>query len=267
MTINNLQQLKEAKQELTDKVNALHEEHKKLLVYAPNVADQRAPRHLYVINNQAQLDRIEIKLKELARIKQRITDFYGDETRRNNLMIPVILKDVAVVRIWLNNAVSSRKITKETIVNRLSKYLEISKRYIESEQLQSASKLANELNTFKESSEKDYVIRSVAAQDVTMRIYFENNEESRLRLTSAGLFVVGKDFLAPRILPPKSEKTNVREGVYENLTPIPYTGAPSALLYKSSEVEREKIRLKFDQDNVIDKKKAQPKAPAKKAAN
>lgn len=264
MKITNLRELNASKKLLADRLSKLHEDNQDLLVYAPSVADQRAPRHLYVVNDPARLFQIQGDIKEAQEVKDAITEFYGDDKRRNNLSMPTVLRDVAMVRIWLNNAISSRKISKETIINRLSKYLEISKRLAGEDLAESKARLTKELEYFRTSKELEYVLRGAAAQDVTMRIYFENNEEQRMRLTSAGLFITGKEYTCPRILTPTSETTNQREGIYENIKPVPYSGAPAALLYKKSDIEREKVRADFDQDLIKRNKKAQERGARKK---
>lgn len=266
MYIKNLAELDRAKALFNDKIGSLHDNNKDLLVYAPNVSGQRAPRHLYVITTPAQLERVQLAIDEIALIKSAISDFFGDDKRRNNLSLPTILKDVVKVRIWLNVATSSRAITKSIITDRLQRYLEIAGRYPGRDSSAETVRIVSELGYFRTTKETEFVIRSISAQDVTTRIYYSNDDEQRTRLTMAGIFVVGDNYKKPKIITPPSEKVTPREGVYANLTPIPYFGAPHALLYKKSEADIEKLRIKFDQDALVEKKKAQARKPKDEAA-
>jgi hypothetical protein len=266
MNIKNLAELDRAKALFNEQIESLHNNNKDLLVYAPNVSGQRAPRHLYVITTQAQLDRVQLAIDEVTTIKSAITEFFGDGKRRNNLSLPVVLKDVIKVRIWLNVATSSRAITKHIITERLERYLEIAGRYPGRDSHTDTARIASELDYFRATKETEFVIRSVSAQDVTTRIYYSNNDEQRTRLTMAGIFVVGDNYKKPKIFTPPPEKVTPREGVYANLTPIPYFGAPHALLYKKSEADIEKLRINFDQDALVEKKKAQARKPKSEAA-
>jgi hypothetical protein len=265
MQITTLANLNQAKLDLAENIAALHENNKDLLVYSPNVSGQRAPRNLYVVRDVDRAKKIEKDIEDLTAIKDAISVFYGDSKRRNNLSIPAFEREVAMVRIWVNNAISSRTISIDTIINRLEKYFEIAYRYRMPDKDNNLMAIEKELKYFKASNEQEFILRSAGAQDVIMRIYYENNEESRTRLTAAGMFVAGTEFIPPKIVTPKKDEPNPREGVFANLTQIPYTGAPSAIMYKKSDAELEKLRIGFDQGAVIDKKKkiARKKGAAK----
>lgn len=259
MIITNLADLKAAKDRIKLELEDLHESNKSRRVFAPNANGQKAEKRLYVVESLEAERKIKSAIKSITKINDSITEFCSTGKKRNNLSIPTYSKNVALVRIWVNDAISSRAISQEKIIDCLTRKLSVSERYDTPSHRLQAIELREEISFFKECEETDYILRSVAAQDITLRIYYDNMDDERTRLTTAGVFISGKDFKEPNILTPtlgpeKEGKINFRS-IYKDLMNIPYSGAPNALLFKKSDSDFAKRRAGFSQHSVIESKK------------
>jgi len=259
--ISSMAELDDAKAELKEIINKLHTDNIDIRAYTPPSNDKKLSRYIYIIPDVKRRRKIENKINKAGLIKEAITNFYGDKDRRNNLALPLLLTKVVLIRVWINDAVSSRRETssKIQIINKLNHLLEISNRHDTSDNRKRARKLESEIETFSSSDEEQYIVRSPATQDVSLKVYYENVEDEALRLTVAGLFIVGAKYEAPKIVTPDScdgvKPRRKRKSAFAALTPLQYSGAPSSLLYRQSEVHAEKVRLGMVQSNIVDMKK------------
>lgn len=266
MKISSMAELDIAKAELKIIINKLHEDNLDIRAYSPPSSSKRLSRYIYIIPDIKRRRRIEREINKSIIIKDAISLFYGDKDRRNNLAVPLLLNKVALVRVWVNDAVSSRRETssKSQIINKLNHLLEIANRHDTSDNRKRAKKLESEIETYSNSEEEQYIVRSPATQDVSLRVYYENLEDEALRLTVAGLFIVGEKYEAPKIVTPDSsdgtKQRRKRKSAFAALTPLQYSGAPSSLLYKQSEVHAEKMRLGMIQSDIVDSKKNKQRA-------
>jgi hypothetical protein len=247
MIITNLAELKTAKDKIKQELEDLHKSNEKRRVLVPTANGQKAEKKLYVVESIEAEREIKAAIESISHINQSITDFSAKGRKRNNISIPAYYNNVALIRIWVNDAISSRAITKDKILSCLTRSLGVTERYDTAAHKLQALELKKEIEFFKECDEENYILRSVAAQDVTLRLYYENMDDERIRLTTAGIFISGEAFIRPKILipnpaPEKEGKLKARS-IYKDLMNIPYSGAPNALLFKKSDSDHAKNQL------------------------
>ena len=263
MNITNLADLKEAKEQLQIEVEKLHKDHFNRIVFSSNATGQKAVKKLYIIESLEVERDVKAAIRKITKINDSITDFCNTGKKRNNLSIPVYEKNIALVRIWINEAVSSRAITKDKLINCLTRNLDVTKRYFTPAHKSLGRIIESEIAYFENCDEHDFILRSVAEQDVTLRLYFEDMADAKIRLTTAGVFISAKDFNEPKILTPTPGKDGDARAsfrsIFKGLDRVPYSGAPNALLFKKSDADKAKKDVNFNQNNIVESKKTDKK--------
>lgn len=256
MAIFSLKDLEDTKASLKSAVAELHQQYAELIAYSEKMPNTNIRRPIFLIKCKNDLTKIKRAISKIKEMNDQILVATG---KKLTLMpVPVLMEDIAMVRVWVNKAVSSRTNTtkREDIMSRLNDFINVANKYDNSINRSKVKALRKELDFFSNETEDVYRVRSFGNTDVISRIYFDNCDELRLRLTAGGLFVCAKDFGQVRIITPSERAPRKkRPSIFDNLTPISFSGTLGAQLYRESEVEREKEIQNFDKSKTIDKVK------------
>lgn len=256
MGIFSLKDLEDTKSELKRNVSELHEQFKDRIVYSEKPTETEIRRPIILIKDKGEWALVKRRVKKIKELNDQILDATGKKLTM--MPIPAVHEDVVMVRVWLNKAVSSRTNTtkREDIISRLKDFIHVANKYDSQVNRTKARSLQKELEFFENETEELYRVRSFGNTDVISRIYFENSDELRLRLTAGGLFIRARDFGDIRVVTPDDVPARKkRASMFDDLTPIKFSGTLSAHLYRESEVEKEKARINHQQSNTTDKLK------------
>jgi hypothetical protein len=221
-------------------IKALHLRFKDNITYHETNPDGSTRRPLFVIKTKEELDHLKAELKKLDQIKADIDEIAG---RRVSIATPTLIEDVLLYRIWENiDRSSTRELCSRTeIINRLKKRIATVERYSDETSQLICAQLRKELDYFENDTTETYRARSKGRLTSIVGLACNNSVDKKLRISEAGLFVVGPMFDEPKGAFPSKENTRrERTSIYSGLEPIPYCGALNTELYRESDIEARK---------------------------
>ena len=237
-------------QELMDKF-----EDKK--VYSNVFDHDQKERALFVLTDPTDITFARRRLANIDKNIEAVLDFTGNKVSK--LPKPTLVDDVEFIRVYENKSVTSRNQTTSRldIIRRIEDRIELLERVPTS--MANEAQLEQyriELEWFKNDEEETYRLRSPSKPDTISHLYLSNGETIRERLKFGGLFICNKNSDIPRVNTPDQQGgRKSREGLYDRLTPIPYSGTLTANLYRESEVIQEKARVGYDHEATVESKK------------
>ncbi|WP_070964890.1 hypothetical protein [Vibrio sonorensis] len=259
--IENLKQLQEVKDKVRTLTQELMEKFEGNKVYNNVFDHDQKERALFVLTDPTDITFARRRLANINKNIQAILDFTGNKVSK--LPKPTLVDDVEFVRVFENKSVTSRNQTTSRldVIKRIQDRIELLERV--------PTSLANEtqLNQYKEElewfqsdEEEIYRLRSPSKPDTISHLYLSNGETIRERLKFGGLFICNKNGDVPKVNTPEQQSSRKsREGLYDRLEAIPYSGTLTANLYRESEVIREKERVNYDHGATVESKKKKRK--------
>ncbi|MDC5753576.1 hypothetical protein [Vibrio europaeus] len=260
--IENLKQLQERKDKIRSLTQELMDKFEDKKVYSNVFDHDQKERALFVLTDPTDITFARRRLANIEKNIQAILSFTGNKVSK--LPKPTLVDDVEFVRVFENKSVTSRNQTTSRLdlIKRLEDRIELLLRVPTSlaneAQLEQYQK---ELEWFQADEEETYRLRSPSKPDTISHLYLANGETIRERLKFGGLFICNKNGDIPKVnTPDQQQERKVREGLYDRLESIPYSGTLTANLYRESDVIREKERSGYDHGATIESKKKKQKS-------
>ena len=259
--IENLVQLKEQKERIRSLTQELMDKFTSKKVYSNVFDHDQKERALFVLTDPTDITFARRRLANIEKNIQSILEFTGNKVSK--LPKPTLVDDVEFIRIYENKSVTSRNQTtsRHDLIKRLEERIELLQRVPTSLANEAQLKqYQKELEWFISDDEDTYRLRSPSKPDTISHLYLKNGDTIRERLKFGGLFIINKNGDIPKVnTPGNKQDRKSREGIYDRLTPIPFSGTLTANLYRESEVIREKKRSGYDHGATIESKKKKRK--------
>lgn len=256
MQISNLSELKLAKKRIKQIQEILSDNYKSLTIFEQKTV--RDTRRIFQITSASELVEIEALIAEAKQIGSQICEFKG--TTRG-VALPKIYKEICLIRTWHHKAISSKcddSTTKEAIIAKIHKRISQLSRYDNEASRIKIIQLNEDLAQFEREEEEQFVIRGSANSDFVARLYDARNEVTKVRLTSAGLFVVADSITEQlKVTSFDEAKKRLKQiDIYSGLESLSYSIGESMKVYRASDVESRKKEVNFSQDAVDEDKKS-----------
>lgn len=237
--------MKAAKQECALLAFELHDRFSANTTYREKSPDGSSRRPVIVIKSQAELDQVLEVQRKISELRQLVLEASGSLPRFTE---PRIVYDVLLYKIWANTerSSSSSLTTKEHIISNIKYRLALVRRYSDHTSKMHALMLENELAFFERETEEVYRTRTFGMPSSLCECHVANNGIERIKISEAGLFIVGPNFETPRADLPSKKPRKARPTIYDNVESIPYSGAERSMLYRESEVIEAKKKAGFD---------------------
>lgn len=254
MQISNLSELKLAEKRIKQIKEILAENYKNLTIFEQTTA--RDVRRIFQITSASELVEIESLIAEAKQLGSQICTFKG--TKRG-VALPKIYKDICFIRTWHHKAVSSKcdeTTTKAALIGKIQKRITQLSRYDNEASRIKIIQLNEDLAQFEREEEEQFVVRGAANSDFVARLYDAKNEVTKVRLTSAGVFVVS-DTITEQLKVTSFDEAKKRLNqvdIYGKLESLSYSVGESMKVYRASDVERRKEAINFSQDAVDEEK-------------
>ncbi|EGQ7810320.1 hypothetical protein I6Y99_004362 [Vibrio parahaemolyticus] len=167
----------------------------------------------------------------------------------DDLKQPEERKNVVAIKVYKNNATTSRIIPTRSIIRKLEfllKEYEIANRKnYSAERAGICERARADLKYFRDNIHEDFRLRAEGYYEILVHLTFKNGEEEKLRINELGLFIEPETYGKIKITLPDDSKRLTRPSVYDHVSPIetvaPYVGE----LYLEKEIiaAREKINI------------------------
>lgn len=245
-----LKELTETRNLYDQVINDLKDRFKDNLIYQETTSTGATRRPLFYVASQSQLDDVKSTLHRLQQLASEIRTLAGIDVRLN---MPILEEGVLLYRIWINTAVASATgmTTRVQIIERIKRRIESVERYGDSPSHAALmEQLQKELRFFESETEVSYRSRSIGHPVTTVGISKIHGIDGKQLLNDAGMYIVGTSFEIPRGETPDSRNKKQRKkriNIFDELTPVEYSGA-TALLYRESEVEARKKATGFTEE-------------------
>ncbi|HBN6266165.1 TPA: hypothetical protein L3N15_004146 [Vibrio parahaemolyticus] len=149
-----------------------------------------------------------------------------------DLKLPEERKNVAAIKVYKNNATTSRIIPTRSIIRKLEFLLKeyglANKRNYSAEQEAFCKRIKSDLLYFRENEHETFRLRAEGYYEVLVHLTFENGDEEKLRINELGLFITPATYGKIKITLPEDSKKLTRPSVYDHVSPIetvaPYVG-------------------------------------------
>lgn len=257
--ITSQKQLDETRDSVKFLTEKLNDTLKSRIVYSDGTKDDREYRPLFVINELAERTLIRREIKKINDLNESVRNFTGKSTTQ--LPVPILVEDVAHVRVFKNKSISSRKATSsrlDVVASIESRLRTLNRQNYGNSKKPEITRLKKELAWFKKDKEEVYRIRSFPVPDLISHIYLDSGKKIRERVKVGGVYLFNKDQIkvtTPELAAPRKR----RPSLFDNIEPVPYSGMFAASLYRESEVIREKERIGFSQSNTDHKMRKEQK--------
>lgn len=246
--------IKAAKQECALLAFELHDRFSANTTYREQSPDGSSRRPVIILKNQAELDEVIEVTDKIAALRNQILEASG---RLPRFTEPRIIENVLLYKIWANTERSSASsvTTRAHIISNIKYRLAIVRRYSDNTSKMNAVLLENELAFFERETEEKYRARTLGMPSSLCECHVANNGVERIKISEAGLFIVGPNFDIPKGDLPSKKPRKPRPTIYDMVESIPYSGAERSMLYRESEVIAAKQKAGFDaeaQKAVVD---------------
>lgn len=237
--------MKAAKEQCALLAFELHDKFSANTTYREKSPDGSSRRPVIVLKSQAELDEVITVKNKIAELRQLVLQASGSLPRFTE---PRIVEGVLLYKIWSNTERSSSSsiTTREHIISNIKYRLAIVRRYSDHTSKMAALMLENELAFFERETEEVYRTRTIGMPSSLCECHIANNGIERIKISEAGLFVVGPNFETPRADLPSKKPRKARPTIFDNVESIPYSGAERSMLYRESEVIAAKKKANFD---------------------
>lgn len=241
-----LKSLDEARANYDEIVNDLKSRYAEHVIYQEILDSGDKRRPIFLLKNQSQIDDVQATIVQLEKLADNIRDLSGYAVR---LPLPVLERSVLFYRIWSNTINASATVSRVEIIGKIEKRILAASRHTDETSELLIKHLKKELAFFIGETEQFYRSRSTDKPTTTIKLSKTNGIDSRVKTNDSGTFIVGADFIAPHGETPKTKKPRKkRVSIFDELEPIPYSGAANAILYRESEVEARKQVIGFNAD-------------------
>lgn len=221
-------------------------------------------RPIFIVKNQKELDDIKSTLATLGGLTADINAMAGYTVR---LHLPALHEGVLLYRIWPNttNVSSTVNTSRKDIIDRLKRRIDAVERNLSPSNEATLEQLITELRFFENETEDTYRARSKGHPVTYLGLSQIHGMDKKVKTIEAGNFIVGVNFDTPVGDIPNGEnrkKRKARISIFDELTPVEYSGATNVLLYRESEVEARKKAIGFTaakQKEVADQHKNKTK--------
>lgn len=227
----------------------LHERFLDQTTYREKLPDGSFRRPVIVIKSQQQLDEVMAVRDRIIDTRKKIIESSGGGVRFTE---PRIIENVLLYKVWVNTERSSSfsQTSRAEIIHNLKQRLERVNRAIDNDIAEVTSiLLRKEIKFFESETEEFYRARSIGMPSSFAELHLANHGLEQVKISEAGLFVVGVNFDTPRADFPTGRKPRkARATIYDDLERIQYSGAVNSVLYRESEVTAAKKKAGFDDD-------------------
>lgn len=205
--------------------------------------DGEKVRPLMVIRTEAELRKVNSMIAKWLLLADQLSE--GDPVRYNRASVifspePKVLYDQAEIFIKVNVATSTRKITRENILKRLTDLRRVS--YLAQGNSTQTRRYAREITFFNKETEEEYRIRSEGYTEIVLLHHKADEEElSKTRVPFAGVFVFDPENKC-RIYMPEHGRDYIRSDKLANMgiKPIPCSLNIRGVLLRESDIIKAK---------------------------
>lgn len=205
--------------------------------------DGEKVRPLMVIRTEAELRKVNSMIAKWLLLADQLCE--GDPVRYNRASVifspePKVLYDQAEIFIKVNVATSTRKITREKILKRLTDLRRVS--YLAQGNSIQTKRYAREITFFNKETEEEYRIRSEGYTEIVLlHRKADEDELSKMRVPFAGIFVFDPDKKC-RIYMPEHGREYIRSDKLANMgiKPIPCSLNIRGVLLRESDIIKAK---------------------------
>lgn len=245
----NYKDIKSAKQACEQLALDLHARFSDHITYREKLPDGSYRRPVIVLRNQAELDDVRKIRDQITEVRDLVLESTGSSVRFTE---PRIIENVLLYKVWVNTERSSsvNQTSRLEIIHNIRQRLDRATRNADNDIAQmTALLLRKELKFFEGETEEFYRARTIGLPSSDAECYLANHGREKIKISEAGLFIVGPNFDIPRGDFPEGRKPRKpRTSIYDGLEQIQYSGAVSSILYRESEVLAAKKKAGFDDE-------------------